>query len=78
MPALACLWISSRADIRVIIAVLILTITQHARARNGADIARRQHCASPIRHVCGLREFEIRDLDGYVLCFGQDVPAAAE
>ena len=40
--------------------------------RNGADIV-----MPPTLRVYGMKELEIRDLDGYVLCFGQDVPAAA-
>jgi len=30
---------------------------------------------SPVVRTYGMKEFEVRDLDGYVLCFGQDVPA---
>ena len=28
----------------------------------------------PTLRIYGMNELEIRDLDGYVLCFGQDVP----
>jgi catechol 2,3-dioxygenase-like lactoylglutathione lyase family enzyme len=28
------------------------------------------------QRICGMKELEVRDLDGYVLCFGQDVPPA--
>jgi hypothetical protein len=30
---------------------------------------------SPVQRTYGMNAFEVRDLDGYVLCFGQDVPA---
>jgi len=40
---------------------------------SGADIV-----APPALRIYGMKEIEVRDLDGYVLCFGQDVPAAAE
>ena len=40
--------------------------------RSGADIV-----APPVLRIYGMKELEVRDLDGYVLCFGQDVPAAA-
>ena len=35
----------------------------------GADIV-----MPPTIRIYGMRELEVRDLDGYVLCFGQDVP----
>jgi uncharacterized glyoxalase superfamily protein PhnB len=35
---------------------------------NGADII-----APPVTRGYGMKEVEIRDLDGYVLCFGQSV-----
>jgi len=38
----------------------------------GADII-----MPPTLRVYGMKELEIRDLDGYVLCFGQDVPQGA-
>jgi len=28
----------------------------------------------PTLRIYGMKELEIRDLDGYVLCFGQDAP----
>jgi uncharacterized glyoxalase superfamily protein PhnB len=37
--------------------------------RNGADIL-----MPPTLRVYGMKELEVRDLDGYVLCFGEDVP----
>ncbi len=37
--------------------------------RNGADIV-----MPPTLRVYGMKELEVRDLDGYVLCFGEDVP----
>jgi uncharacterized glyoxalase superfamily protein PhnB len=37
----------------------------------GADII-----MPPQLRIYGMKELEIRDLDGYVLCFGQDVPAS--
>jgi uncharacterized glyoxalase superfamily protein PhnB len=40
---------------------------------SGADIV-----APPVMRSYGMKEFEVRDLDGYVLCFGQDVQQAAE
>jgi uncharacterized glyoxalase superfamily protein PhnB len=30
---------------------------------------------APTLRIYGMKEFEVRDLDGYVLCFGEDVPA---
>jgi uncharacterized glyoxalase superfamily protein PhnB len=39
--------------------------------RGGADLV-----APPVLRIYGMKEFEVRDLDGYVLCFGADVPAA--
>jgi len=38
--------------------------------RSGADIV-----APPQRRIYGMKELEVRDLDGYVICFGEDVPA---
>jgi uncharacterized glyoxalase superfamily protein PhnB len=35
----------------------------------GADIV-----MPPTLRIYGMKELEVRDLDGYVLCFGQDVP----
>ena len=35
----------------------------------GATIVR-----PPEDQVYGCRDFEVRDLDGYVICFGQDIP----
>jgi uncharacterized glyoxalase superfamily protein PhnB len=32
----------------------------------------------PTLRIYGMKELEVRDLDGYVLCFGEDVPAAAQ
>ena len=29
----------------------------------------------PTLRIYGMKELQIRDLDGYVLCFGQDVPS---
>lgn len=40
--------------------------------QSGADIV-----APPQLRIYGMKELELRDLDGYVLCFGQDVPASA-
>jgi uncharacterized glyoxalase superfamily protein PhnB len=37
--------------------------------RNGVEIV-----MPPTLRVYGMKELEIRDLDGYVLCFGEDVP----
>jgi uncharacterized glyoxalase superfamily protein PhnB len=31
----------------------------------------------PTLRIYGMKEFEVRDLDGYVLCFGQDVPSGS-
>jgi uncharacterized glyoxalase superfamily protein PhnB len=31
----------------------------------------------PTLRIYGMKELEVRDLDGYVLCFGQDVPSSA-
>lgn len=36
----------------------------------GADIV-----APPQLRIYGMKELEVRDLDGYVLCFGEDVPS---
>ena len=41
--------------------------------RSGADIV-----APPALRIYGMKELEVRDLDGYVLCFGQDMPATTE
>jgi uncharacterized glyoxalase superfamily protein PhnB len=30
----------------------------------------------PTLRIYGMKELEVRDLDGYVLCFGQDIPAS--
>ncbi|HTZ36515.1 MAG TPA: hypothetical protein VMB84_10855 [Stellaceae bacterium] len=30
----------------------------------------------PTLRSYGMRQMEVRDLDGYVLCFGEDVPAS--
>jgi len=38
--------------------------------QNGADIV-----SAPQLRIYGMKELEARDLDGYVLCFGQDLPA---
>jgi len=38
---------------------------------NGADL-----CLAPTDRFYGLREIEVRDLDGYVLCFGQPIESA--
>jgi uncharacterized glyoxalase superfamily protein PhnB len=38
--------------------------------RAGADIV-----APPQSRIYGMKELEVRDLDGYVLCFGEDVPS---
>ena len=37
--------------------------------QSGADIV-----APPVVRIYGMKEIEVRDLDGYVLCFGQDIP----
>jgi uncharacterized glyoxalase superfamily protein PhnB len=37
--------------------------------RAGADVI-----MPPQLRIYGMKELEVRDLDGYVLCFGQDVP----
>ena len=39
--------------------------------QNGADIL-----SPPQMRIYGMKELEVRDLDGYILCFGQDVPSA--
>jgi catechol 2,3-dioxygenase-like lactoylglutathione lyase family enzyme len=31
----------------------------------------------PTLRIYGMKELEVRDLDGYVLCFGEDVPSSA-
>ena len=38
----------------------------------GADII-----SPPQMRIYGMKEIEVRDLDGYVLCFGQDTTATA-
>jgi uncharacterized glyoxalase superfamily protein PhnB len=44
----------------------------HAEFRQkGADII-----MPPTLRIYGMKEIEIRDLDGYVLCFGQDAPGS--
>jgi uncharacterized glyoxalase superfamily protein PhnB len=40
--------------------------------RNGVEIV-----MPPTLRIYGMKELEIRDLDGYVLCFGEDVPNRA-
>jgi hypothetical protein len=37
---------------------------------NSADIV-----SAPLLRIYGMKELEVRDVDGYVLCFGQDIPA---
>jgi uncharacterized glyoxalase superfamily protein PhnB len=37
--------------------------------RTGADIV-----MAPTLRIYGMKEIEVRDLDGYVLCFGEDIP----
>lgn len=37
--------------------------------QRGADIV-----APPPTRVYGMKELLVRDLDGYVICFGQDIP----
>jgi uncharacterized glyoxalase superfamily protein PhnB len=45
--------------------------TLHAELQaGGADIV-----SPPQLRVYGMKELEVRDLDGYVICFGQDVPS---
>jgi uncharacterized glyoxalase superfamily protein PhnB len=39
--------------------------------RNGAEIV-----MPPTQRIYGMREIEVRDRDGYVLCFGQDTGPA--
>jgi len=39
--------------------------------RSGAEIV-----MPPTLRVYGMKELEVRDLDGYVLCFGQDAPGS--
>jgi uncharacterized glyoxalase superfamily protein PhnB len=44
--------------------------TLHAEfRRNGVEIV-----MPPTLRAYGMKEMEVRDLDGYVLCFGEDVP----
>jgi len=38
-------------------------------ARKGVEIV-----MPPTLRIYGMKELEVRDLDGYVLCFGEDVP----
>jgi uncharacterized glyoxalase superfamily protein PhnB len=38
--------------------------------RSGADLL-----GPPQLRTYGMKELEVRDLDGYVICFGQDVPS---
>ena len=46
----------------------------HAEFRqSGADIATPPHLRS-----YGMKELEVRDLDGYVICFGEDVGTSAK
>src|SRR5947207_12727423 len=40
--------------------------------RSGADIV-----AAPQLRIYDMKELEVRDLDGYVICFGQDMPGSA-
>lgn len=40
--------------------------------RGGADIV-----APPVLRIYGMKELEVRDLDGYVICFGEDIPQPA-
>jgi uncharacterized glyoxalase superfamily protein PhnB len=40
--------------------------------RSGVDIV-----MPPTLRIYGMKELEVRDLDGYVLCFGEDVPAGS-
>jgi uncharacterized glyoxalase superfamily protein PhnB len=40
--------------------------------KSGADIA-----MPPTLRIYGMKEIEVRDLDGYVLCFGEDVPSGS-
>ncbi|MGH6743103.1 MAG: hypothetical protein ACREDY_29430, partial [Bradyrhizobium sp.] len=48
--------------------------TLHAELRQrGADIA-----ALPQLRVYGMKELEVRDLDGYLICFGEDVGTHAD
>jgi len=30
--------------------------------------------APPVLRTYGMKEFEVRDIDGYIICFGQDIP----
>lgn len=46
----------------------------HAEFRqSGADII-----APPFLRIYGMKELEVRDLDGYVICFGEDVDIRAK
>jgi len=40
--------------------------------QSGADII-----MPPTLRIYGMKEIEVRDLDGYVLCFGQDMPSGS-
>ena len=40
--------------------------------QSGADIL-----SAPLMRIYGMKELEVRDLDGYVLAFGQDIPAGS-
>jgi uncharacterized glyoxalase superfamily protein PhnB len=40
--------------------------------QSGADII-----MPPTLRIYAMKEIEVRDLDGYVLCFGQDVPSGS-
>jgi len=45
----------------------------HAEFRgSGADIV-----MPPTLRIYGMKEIEVRDLDGHVLCFGEDVPSGS-
>ncbi len=41
--------------------------------QSGADIV-----SAPQLRIYGMKEFEVRDLDGYVLAFGQDMAGSAD
>lgn len=40
--------------------------------QSGADIV-----MPPTLRIYAMKEIEVRDLDGYILCFGQDVPSSS-
>ena len=40
--------------------------------QSGADIV-----MPPTLRIYAMKEIEVRDLDGYVLCFGQDMPSGS-